>query len=237
VTCYAAQHLHPKDWGLLEVCLRITHGGKHPLYFDGRKMAARFSGVSKTCIYDSAARLVTAGWLLPLNGTGRKIAQATKRYEATQYEVLTHDKWVAVHGAQGCSNPFPIPGMDSSAGVTPVSRSCNSIPEINELQSGNCTNPVPSSGHSFLGISLLKPPVAKSFAHEDRIAELEQQLQDLPQYRPARPDCEKCGGSGLVQRVHYGMPRLVPCKCRCTSQPVGSDQKTEKPAVSMGASA
>lgn len=33
--CYGSQHLHPREWGLLDVLLRITHGGERTLFFNG----------------------------------------------------------------------------------------------------------------------------------------------------------------------------------------------------------
>jgi prepilin-type processing-associated H-X9-DG protein len=51
--CYESQHMHPKEFALLTVCLRLTNGGKNILYFDGRNMAARFKGASKSSMYRS----------------------------------------------------------------------------------------------------------------------------------------------------------------------------------------
>jgi hypothetical protein len=70
--CYESNHLHIREWGLLDVLQRVTKGCKSTLFFDGRTIAGWFSGVSKTAIYDSKDRLVREGWLIPLNGTGKK---------------------------------------------------------------------------------------------------------------------------------------------------------------------
>src|SRR5204863_9056237 len=90
--CYESHQLHPREWGLLDVLQRVTKGCKSTLFFDGRTIAGWFSQVSKSAIYDSKDKLVREGWLIPLNGTGKKRQLASKRFESTQYRVLTHEE-------------------------------------------------------------------------------------------------------------------------------------------------
>lgn len=109
--CYESQHLHPREWGLLHVLQRVTKGCKSTLFFDGPTIAGWFSGDSKSSIYRSAARLVRDGWLIPLNGAGKKRKPGSKRFESTQYRVLNHDEWIKTH--KGECKPFPKEGTDS----------------------------------------------------------------------------------------------------------------------------
>jgi hypothetical protein len=109
--CYESQHMHPREWGLLHVLQRVTKGCKATLFFDGPTIAGWFSGDSKSSIYRSAARLVRDGWLIPLNGGGKKRQPGSKRFEATQYRVLDHAQWIKTH--KGKCKPFPNEGTES----------------------------------------------------------------------------------------------------------------------------
>lgn len=231
--CFESNHLQPREWGLLSVCLRISRGGKNTLFFDGRKMAARFSGTSKTGIYRSAAKLVADGWLIPLNGTGRKRAQVNKRYEATEYRVLTHANWAAINGSERCAatceKPFPSTGMDPGA-----------IPKIHESHSQNPEIPFPPAGHSFVGTAFVESFVASS---EKAISFVRAYpLTGQIDYSPD-PTCGICDGSGLVLIPKHGTRRPSPCACRSASKsrkPAGDEtsahpQKQEQAHAAMGA--
>jgi hypothetical protein len=139
--CYESNHLHIREWGLLDVLQRVTKGCKSTLFFDGRTIAGWFSGVSKTAIYDSKDRLVREGWLIPLNGTGKKRQSGSKRFEATQYRVLDHEEWIKTH--KGECKPVRNEGLESSPEV-------GTSPVRNEGlgQSGNPKNPVRNEGRS-----------------------------------------------------------------------------------------
>jgi hypothetical protein len=139
--CYESNHLHIREWGLLDVLQRVTKGCKSTLFFDGRTIAGWFSGVSKTAIYDSKDRLVREGWLIPLNGTGKKRQSGSKRFEATQYRVLDHEEWIKTH--KGECKPVRNEGLESSPelGTGPVRNEGLG-------QSGNPKNPVRNEGRS-----------------------------------------------------------------------------------------
>lgn len=147
--CYGSQHLHPREWGLLDVLLRITHGGERTLFFNGCNVATWFSGASKSSIYRSVHILESEGWLIPENGSGRKRAEGSARYEATRYRVLTHDEWVKKHGTKQCKTtpdePVPSTGMESPE---PFPKSQNSIPKIESSHSQNHESPFPYLGSS-----------------------------------------------------------------------------------------
>jgi hypothetical protein len=68
--------------------------------------------------------------------------------------------------------------------------------------------------------SSLEPSLepSRDFNFKDRKLQIEEQLQNLPQNRPANPDCDICGGGGLVPSYRFGMPKMFPCACRNASQ-------------------
>ncbi len=141
--CYTSQHLQPKEYGLWEVCMRLTSGGRNTLYFDGRMMASRFAHTSKSAVYRIVSRLVDCGWLRPLNGSGRKVASDTRRYEPTEYQVLSHSDWVKEHGTAECASPK----IGNGVGMEPVPVLEDSIPENDKI-------PFPKMGHSFVSSSV-----------------------------------------------------------------------------------
>jgi hypothetical protein len=150
--CYPSQHLHPREWGLLEVCLRMTSGGKTNLFLDGRNMAERFTQTSKSAIYRSVARLRKAGWLV-LKG-GAEQDKTTGRYEKSVYQVLTHEAWTAKYGTNKCtpnSSPNNGNGPVPKEGTEAMDSSPNneqSSPIFDSHQSHFCNSPVPPLGHN-----------------------------------------------------------------------------------------
>jgi len=155
--CYESQHMHPREWGLLQLCLQITRGGKTTLFFDGRKMAARFAGVSKDTIYRSAAKLVSAGWLIPLNGIGKKRANGSEHYQATMYRVLSHAEWIKTEIGKGKCKPVSEEGLEASRelGTEPVA-----LQGLGQSQNGHM--PVPEVRHSFVIHSSIKTNLVKA---------------------------------------------------------------------------
>lgn len=147
MACYPSQHLHAREWGLLEVCLRLTSGGKNPLYFDGRKMAARFSDVRKDAVYDSVRRLVKLGWLIEVKSHKRN--KTTQRFEKTVYQVLTHEQWTKKHGTKACDKRDDASlgnqtGGDESSLKNPTGASL----DLATSQSGIRPDPVGNSRHN-----------------------------------------------------------------------------------------
>jgi hypothetical protein len=127
--------------------MRLTKGGKNTLYFDGRKMAARFTGTTKDVIYRAVKRLVDAGWLRALNGQGKKSHKSTGQYEATQYQVLTHDQWIAKHGTKKCvqnDEDDPVAPVRTEP-VSPL-RTASRNAENGQSQNSEC--PVAPARHS-----------------------------------------------------------------------------------------
>jgi hypothetical protein len=144
--CFPSQHLTAAENGLFDVCMRITSGGKTPLLFDGRKMAARFTGVSKDVVYRLTASLVKKGWLIPANGNGRKRNKSTGMYDATKYRVIEHGDWVASHGIGQCAGSEPV----APARMEPLAKSPTTIRETSDHHSQNRLPPVVPARHSFV---------------------------------------------------------------------------------------
>ncbi len=96
MNCYASHHLTPAESAVLSVCLRLTCGGSKPLHFDGRAMAARFTGVSHQTVYRIAKSLATKGWLVKKSGGFRAHAK-NGLYAHTTYAVLDHEQWALKH--------------------------------------------------------------------------------------------------------------------------------------------
>jgi hypothetical protein len=170
LNCYASQHMHPREWGLLDVCLRLTNGGTRNLFFDGRKMAARFSGSSKSAIYRGVARLEKAGWLVQINTPGKR-NKKTKRYEKSIYQVLTHEQWTAKRGTKKCrqvvDNPSPNSGNGDGApsptignGASPTNESSQS--HFRDEPVPFLKSPVPELGHSSFNHSSIKTSLVKN---------------------------------------------------------------------------
>ena len=154
--CYASQHLSMAEHGLLDVCLRLTSGGKNPLYFDGRNMAARFRGVYKDAIYRAALSLVKQGWLIPLNGQGKKRIKASGLYAATEYTVLSHSTWVEKHGPDQCfcadQDGHPVAPVRTA----PFAKSPTTVRKTGDHGSQNGPPPVALARHSSVVTSVNK---------------------------------------------------------------------------------
>jgi hypothetical protein len=116
--CFAHHHLKPAEYGLLHLC-RTLAGKSGILYFDGRKMAARFSGVSKDTVYRTAKSLVEKGWLEVMKSSRRR---DDGTMSPTHYRVLSHEEWAVSHPDQ-CGQPVSPARLDlSQNAVAPVSK-------------------------------------------------------------------------------------------------------------------
>ena len=154
--CYASQHLSMAEHGLLDVCLRLTSGGKNPLFFDGRNMAARFKGVYKDAIYRAALSLVAQGWLIPLNGQGKKRIKASGLYAATEYTVLSHSAWVGKHGPDECFSADQDSSPVAPVQTAPFAKSPTTVRKTGDHRSQNGPPPVAQARHSSVVSSINK---------------------------------------------------------------------------------
>jgi hypothetical protein len=140
--CYASQHLSPEEWGVLDVCMRLTHGGRRPLCLDGRTLASRFGRCNKNAIYRIVGRLDAQGWLVKTGGGERNTA--TGKYNSTTYKVLSHTQWSKLHP-----------------------NACSPVPESGQVQSRFEQKPVPESGHSSVSTFVLEASVKENRASLD----------------------------------------------------------------------
>jgi len=140
--CYASQHLSPEENGVLDVIMRLTHGGRRPFLLDGRKLAARFGRCNKNTIYRIIHALEAQGWLVR-SGGGQQNEQ-TGKYDSTTYHVLTHKQWAKVHAG-----------------------ACVPVPKSGQVQSRFEQKPVPESGHSFVSTSVLETFVKANMGSPD----------------------------------------------------------------------
>jgi transposase len=96
-----------EEWGLLEDCLRLTHGGKNLFLLDGRTAALRFCHTSKSRVYRVVKRLELKGWLIKAGGGTRN--KKTGMYDNTAYRVLQHEDIVSFSMKTGLRlTPVPI---------------------------------------------------------------------------------------------------------------------------------
>jgi hypothetical protein len=170
--CYASQHLTPEEWGILEVCLRLTYGGQNRFFLDGRSLANRFDQTGKNTVYRIVKRLERKGWLVRVDGGMRN--QQTGMYDSTKYRVLSHQEWRKLDGntcprsERPCSidtknsSPVPKSGLDLSRNVKP---------------------PVPEPGHTSDKTSRLEPSENK----EQWSADADLHFPDFPQWNSSLP--------------------------------------------------
>lgn len=159
--CFPSQHLTAAENGLFDVCMRITSGGKNLLLFDGRKMAARFTGVSKDVVYRLTASLVKKGWLVPVNGNGRKRNKSTGMYDATKYRVIEHGYWVVSNGTGQCVGSEPV----APVRMEPFAQSPTTSRKTSDHHSQNHLAPVAPARHSFVK-AFEKKPLIEAFVPE-----------------------------------------------------------------------
>lgn len=114
--CFAQFHMSCAEYGLWDQCRALSHKSG-TLFFDGRKMAARFKGVSYSKIYRLLDSLVLKGWITKFENSQPRRTDGT--YTATQYWVLSHDQWVAKYGKHECSKGWKNALQDAHP-VSPV---------------------------------------------------------------------------------------------------------------------
>jgi hypothetical protein len=98
--CYSSHHLSFAETAVLGVCLRLTCGGSKPLHFDGRSVAARFTGESHQKVYRTVKGLEAKGWLIRRLG-GHRVHAKNGLYAHIVYDVLDHEQWAMKHKG-GC---------------------------------------------------------------------------------------------------------------------------------------
>ena len=85
--CFARQHMTIEEFGLYTHARELSYKSKK-FYLNARRCAKRFATTGKNTVYRLVASLEAKGWFQLLK-EGRGVA--------TQYLVLNHDEWAAVH--------------------------------------------------------------------------------------------------------------------------------------------
>jgi len=136
VQCFAHAHMTPDEYGVWNLCRELSYKSG-VLLLDGRSMAQRFAGTSKSTIYRLVKALTKGEWFVLLEPLKRG---ASGQYLAARYKVLSHDEWTERHGCTQCSHQRV---------TSPVPKSASTCPEIEVHLSQNHVPPVPYLGHSM----------------------------------------------------------------------------------------
>jgi hypothetical protein len=184
--CYASQHLTPGKWGILEVCLRLTRGGKNRLFLDGRSLANRFDQTGKNAVYRIVKQLERKGWLVRVDGGMRN--QQTGKYDSTKYRFLSHPDWTKLDGntCPGSERPCPIDAKNPSP-----------VPNSGLDLSRNVKPPVPEPGHNSDRTLRLEPSENK----EQWSADADLLFPDFPlNWNSSLPTDSNSSGASLVSK-------------------------------------
>lgn len=150
MNCYASHHLTLAESAVLAVCLRLTCGGNKPLHFDGRAIAARFTGVSHQTVYRVAKSLAAKGWLVKKSGGFRAHAK-NGLYAHTVYNVLTHEQWVLKHKNE-CRTVITSENGETKPPSSPVDhRPSSSVDHSSVIRTSVFPSPAKSSFLSGAG--------------------------------------------------------------------------------------
>jgi hypothetical protein len=135
--CFAHHHMTVQEFGFWNYARSVSHERK-VLFFDGRKIAARFEGTSKSTCYRLLKKLEAKGWCVCLVPTKKN---KHGMWTATQWRFLDHEEWAAKHKNQcGTARPVPPAVVDSQ----------KSSPSHATVQSQPCNQPVPQVGHNLI---------------------------------------------------------------------------------------
>lgn len=103
-----------QQYGFWDVCRTLAFKNDI-LFFNGRSIAARFQGMSKSTAYLLADALVESGWFKLIKDSMRR---KDGTFSPKQYRVLSHDQWVLEH-PEGCL-PVQPAGLDDISPVQPA---------------------------------------------------------------------------------------------------------------------
>jgi hypothetical protein len=150
IRCYPHHHMTAAQYGFWDVCRSLAHKNKI-LFFNGRSIAERFQGMSKSTAYLLAEALTEGGWL-------KLVKDSTRRKDGTfspkQYQVLSHEEWAAEH-PEGCL-PVPPAGLDD---ISPVQPADSPVQPADQ--------PVQPAGHNLLlKLPTIKQPTTEPDNHK-----------------------------------------------------------------------
>ena len=127
--CFARQHMTIEEFGLYTHARELSYKSKK-FYLNARRCAKRFATTGKNTVYRLVASLEAKGWFQLLK-EGRGVA--------TQYLVLNHDEWAAVHPGE-CPETGTVDEVsqnEDSASVPETGLGCpDSGTEVSSFQDG-----------------------------------------------------------------------------------------------------
>jgi hypothetical protein len=101
--CFANLHMTMAEHSLWSVCRSLSYQNGSILRFDGRYIAKLFADGSKSKIYRTAAALVEAGWLIPVQE--RRKDPKTGRWLSTYFYIQAPEEWAEEH-PHDCKPPL-----------------------------------------------------------------------------------------------------------------------------------
>lgn len=194
--CFAHYHLTPEEHSLWVIGMDLSFREKR-LFFDGRKMVARYcaGATTKSSVYRTLDRLVRKGWFRLLQPRTRN--KYTGRYYAAQYRVLNHAEWVGERGAKNCRKIAPSDTEEMLESPVPLREKSDEItcPTSVVTCPTSASEPVPPVGHNPMQTPSSNIRT-KSYAKDFRAA-LEV-LQEIAQPTPLvesthKPEAEAVG--------------------------------------------
>jgi hypothetical protein len=98
----------PEQFGFWNLCRSLSYPFNYNLVFDGRTIASYFEGTGKNTAYRLANKLCKMGWLV--------CTKKSKRgkyglWDSAEYQVLSHEEWLAKDEKRKCKLPVPEAGL------------------------------------------------------------------------------------------------------------------------------
>lgn len=148
--CFAHHFLTFEEYGLYTYAREVSHESEI-LYFDGRKLAGRFSGEGKYAAYRIKDRLVEKGWFHVLKKSKRD--RNTGIFKPSELKPLSLKEWAEKHPKQYADCEIcKASGLAIQTGTSPENRTGNErySPENRNDQSWNQEQPVLKTGMTSL---------------------------------------------------------------------------------------
>jgi hypothetical protein len=155
--CFAHCHMRAAEYGFYELCRALAHK-TGTVYFDGRKIAARFGRMSKTTAYDLAHALTEKGFFEVVRQPGYR---KNGTFQPYYFRVLSHKEWAAEH--PGKCSPVQIevqvedeePVRKEGQVSSPVRNLAQPVRKENQPVR-NLAQPVQRAGHNPIKSNPLK---------------------------------------------------------------------------------
>jgi hypothetical protein len=106
--CFANCHMTPEQFGFWNLCRSLSYPFNYNLVFDGRTIASYFEGTGKNTAYRLANKLCKMGWLVCTKKSKRG---KDGLWDSAEYQVLSHEEWLAKDEKRKCKLPVPEAGL------------------------------------------------------------------------------------------------------------------------------